>query len=98
MCNLIGFVNNGELFNTFFFINGFQILILVSISKVMGKLNISLGLCTGMLYRVFKTFFFFNLNSCHWRLDLIWGVCSQSNNFVHHSPGNWVDMQNECVS
>lgn len=59
MCNLIGFVNNGELFNTFFFINGFQILILVSISKVMGKLNISLGLCTGMLYRVFKTFFFF---------------------------------------
>lgn len=58
MCNLIGFVNNGELFNTFFFINGFQMLILVSISKVMGKLNISLGLCTGMLYRVFKTFFF----------------------------------------
>lgn len=57
MCNLIGFVNNGELFNTFFvFINGFQMLILVSISKVMGKLNISLGLCTGMLYRVFKTF------------------------------------------
>lgn len=66
MCNLIGFVNNGELFNTFFFfINGFQILILVSISKVMGKLNLSLGLCTGMLYRVFKTFFFSYLNSCH---------------------------------
>lgn len=63
MCNLIGFVNNGELFNTFlFFINGFQMLILVSISKVMGKLNISLGLCTSMLYRVFKTFFFFNLS------------------------------------
>lgn len=49
----------------FFFINGFQMLILVSISKVMGKLNISLGLCTGMLYRVFKTFFFSYLNSCH---------------------------------
>lgn len=62
MCNLIGFVNNGELFNTFFFINGFQILILVSISKVMGKLNISLGLCTGMLYRVFKTCFLKNIS------------------------------------
>lgn len=46
-----------------FFINGFQILILVSISKVMGKLNISLGLCTGMLYRVFKTIFFFFFKS-----------------------------------
>lgn len=62
MCNLIGFVNNGELFNTFFFINGFQILILVSISKVMGKLNISLGLCTGMLYRVFKTWVFLSIS------------------------------------
>lgn len=46
----------------FFFINGFQILILVSISKVMGKLNISLGLCTGMLYRVFKTCFLKNIS------------------------------------